>query len=176
MIRKYLVGTLLAAGMAIAVPVAAHAETAEEAVAYTLMGLADGATFERATTKMEWTEAGASPAVFDGAATIGGKPAKIQFTVTAIDACHYEVTLQGPMVPSGGKALYAKVDLTAVGGVTPAADAIHVDVAGDGFCETGRTNPDCMVVNQSDLFGFVDAKRHGELVAFLREDVCPAKE
>ena len=176
MIRKYLVGALLAAGTAIAVPVAAHAETAEEAVAYTLMGLADGATFERATTKMEWTEASASPAVFDGKATIGGKPADIRFTVTSVDPCHYEVTLEGPMVPRAGKALYAKVDLTALGGVMPAADALHVDVAGDGFCETGRTNPDCMVVNRSDLFGFVEAERHAELVAFLREDVCPAKE
>jgi len=176
MTRHRLALALLASGVAFAAPAAGFAATAEEAVAYTLMGLADGATFERATTKMEWTEASASPAVFDGKATIGGKPADIRFTVTSLDACHYEVTLQGPMVPSGGKTLYAKVDLTAVDGVAPAPDALHVDITGGGFCETGRTNRDCMVVNRSDLFGFVEAERHGELVAFLREDVCPAKE
>lgn len=176
MVRDCLAAALVAAGMALAVPVAAHAETAEEAVAYTLMGLADGATFERATTTLVWVEASTSPAVFDGDASIGGKPAKVQFTVTAVDRCHYEVTLAGPMVPGGGKTLYAKVDLTALDGATPAADALHIDVAGGGFCETGRTNPNCIVVNRSDLFGFVEAKRHADLVAFLREDVCPAKE
>lgn len=176
MIRHRLALALLASGVAFAAPAAAFAATAEEAVAYTLMGLADGATFERATTKMEWKETGASPAVFDGKATIGGKPVDIRFTVAAVDPCHYEVTLEGPMVPSGGKTLYVRLDLTTAGAITVASDAMHIDVAGSGFCETGRTNPDCMTVNQSDLFGFVDAKRHAELIAFLREDVCPAKE
>lgn len=174
--RSLVAAALVAAGTVITVPVVAHAETAEEAVAYTFMGLADGARLERATTTLEWTAASTSPAVFDGDASIGGKPAKVQFTVTAIDPCHYEVMLQGPMVPGGGKALYAKVDLTAVNGITPSADALHVEVTGSGFCETGRTNPNCMVVNQSDLFGFVEAERHARLVAFLRDDICPAKE
>ena len=89
----------------------ALAETAEEAVAYAFMGLADGASFKRATTTMTWTEASASPAVFDGDVDIDGKAAKVRFTVTAVDPCHYEVALEGPMVPGGGKALYAKVDL-----------------------------------------------------------------
>ncbi len=174
MVRRRLVSVLLGAGMAIAVPAAALAQTAEEAVAYGFMGLADGATFERATTTMSWREASASPAVFDGDADIGGKRAKIQFTVTAIDPCRYEVALEGPMVPGGGRTLYARIDLTAIDTVTVADDGIHVDVAGHGFCETGQNNADCMAMNQSDLFGFVDAGRHADLVAFIRSEVCPA--
>src|SRR5690606_13309119 len=99
MVRRRRVSVLLGAGRAIAGPAVALAQTAEEAVAYGFMGLADGATFERATTTMSWREASTSPAVFDGDADIGGKRAKIQFTVTAIDPCRYEVALEGPMVP-----------------------------------------------------------------------------
>jgi hypothetical protein len=162
--------------MAFAVPAAALAETAEEAVAYGFMGLADGASFERATTTMNWKEASASPAVFDGDADIGGKPAKIRFTVTAIDPCHYEVALEGPMVPGGGRRLYARIDLTAIDTVSVADDGIHIDVAGGGFCETGQNNAECMMMSQSDLFGFVEAGRHADLLAFIRSDVCPAGE
>jgi hypothetical protein len=123
---------------------------------------------------MNWTESNASPAVFNGDLDIGGKPAKVRFTVTAIDPCHYEVALEGPMVPGGGQALYARVDLTAVTGVAVAADTIRVEVAGGGFCETGRNNTDCMKMDRSDLFGFVDAKRHADALAFIRSSVCPA--
>lgn len=175
MIRKRLRPALVAATLLLAFAGTAAAETAEEAVAYAFMGLADGATFKRATTSMSWTEASSSPAVFDGDMTIGDESAKARFTVTAVDPCHYEVSLEGPMVPGGGKALYARVDLTAVAGVTPAADAIRVEIEGEGFCETGRSNPDCMGMNQSDLFGFVDAKRHADTLAFIRANVCPAE-
>ena len=82
--------------------------------------------------------------------------------------------LEGPMVPGGGRTLYARIDLTAIDTVTVADDGIHVDVAGHGFCETGQNNADCMAMNQSDLFGFVDAGRHADLVAFIRSEVCPA--
>jgi hypothetical protein len=152
----------------------AVAETAEEAVAYVFMGLADGASFKRATTTLNWTEASPSPAVFDGDMTIGERAAKVRFTVTALDPCHYEVSLEGPMVLAGGKALYARIDLTGVSGVTPAADAISVEIEGDGFCETGQKNPACMKMNESDLFGYIDAKRHADAVAFIRSSVCPA--
>ena len=107
---------LAACALFLALGGAALAETAEEAVAYTFMGLADGATFKRATTSMSWTQASASPAAFDGEMNIGGKAAKVRFTVTALDPCHYDIALEGPMVPGGGTALYAKVDLTAVTG------------------------------------------------------------
>jgi len=153
----------------------AMAETGEEAVAYVFMGLADGASFKRATTSMNWTEVSPSPAVFDGDMTIGGKAAKVRFTVAATDPCHYDVSLEGPMVPSGGKALYARIDLTAITGVAPSSDAIHVEIGGSGFCETGRSNSDCMKMNQSDLFGFLDAKRHSDMLAFINASVCPAK-
>ena len=153
---------------------AAVAQTAEEAVAYAFLGLADGATFERATTTMSWKEASASPAVFNGALDINGNAMEATLTVTAVDPCHYEVTLEGPMVPGGGRALYAKVDLTAVTDVAPAPGGIMVEVKGDGFCETGRTNPTCMTMSRSDLFGFLDADRHAETVAFIRTGVCPA--
>jgi hypothetical protein len=175
MIASRLKPALAASVVFLAVGGTALAETAEEAVAYAFMGLADGATFKRATTSMNWTESSASPAVFDGDVDIDGKAAKVKFTVTAIDPCHYEVALEGPMVPGGGKALYARVDLTAVTGVSVAADAIRVEIAGDGFCETGRNNTDCMKVDRSDLFGFVDASRHADALAFIRASVCPAK-
>jgi len=152
----------------------ALAETAEEAVAYAFMGLADGATFQRATTRMNWTESSTSPAIFDGDVDIEGKVAKVTFTVTAIDPCHYDIALEGPMVPGGGKALYAKVDLTAVTGARIAPDAIRIEIDGDGFCETGRTNRDCMKVDRSDLFGTVEETRHAETLAFIKASVCPA--
>jgi hypothetical protein len=175
MISKWLRPAFGAAATLLALAGTAVAETGEEAVAYVFMGLADGASFKRATTTMTWTEVSPSPAVFDGDMSIGGKAAKVRFTVAATDPCHYEVSLEGPMVPTGGKALYARIDLTAVTGVAPASDAIHVEIGGDGFCETGRTNADCMKINQSDLFGFLDAKRHSDMLAFIKDGVCPAK-
>jgi hypothetical protein len=175
MIPSSLKPALAASVLVVASAGSAVAQTAEEAVAYVFMGLADGASFKRATTTMTWTEASASPAVFDGDVDIDGKAAKVRFTVTAFDPCHYEVALEGPMVPGGGRAVYAKVDLSAVTGVAVASDAIRVEIAGNGFCETGRTNSECMTVAQSDLFGFVDAKRHADALAFIRADVCPAE-
>lgn len=176
MVRRHLVILTMGVGAALAVPAAALAETAEEAVAYALLGLADGAHLERGKTVMDWKEVSASPAAFSGEATIGGKPARIDFTVSATDPCHYEVMLAGPMVPGGGKTLYARVDLTAVSGLGISDDGLKIEIAGEGFCETGRTNRDCMVVDRSDLFGFVDPARHAASYAFIRSDVCPAGE
>src|SRR6476619_6750338 len=77
-------------------PVPALAQTAEEAVAYAFLGLADGAKLARGQTSMSWKEAGKSPATFEGDAVVGGKPVKLRFIVTAIDECHYEVKLEDP--------------------------------------------------------------------------------
>ena len=176
MVRRHLVILTMGVGAALAVPAAALAETAEEAVAYALLGLADGAHLERGKSIMDWTEVSPSPAVFSGKATIGGKPVQFGFTVSATDPCHYEVMLEGPMVPGGGKTLYARVDLTAVTGLGVSGDALQIEVAGDGFCETGRTNRDCMKVDRSDLFGFVEPERHAALFDFIRADVCPIGE
>ncbi len=149
----------------------AFADTAEQAVAYAFLGLADGASLQRATTTMNWKESNTSPATYDGDANIAGHAVKVRFTVTAVDKCHYEVTIEGPMVPTG-KTLYARVDLSKVTGVTVADHAFQAAVSGHGFCETGQTNPNCVEVDQSDLFGFVDVKRHQDTLAFIRESVC----
>jgi hypothetical protein len=151
----------------------AFADTAEEAVAYAFLGLADGASLQRATTTMDWKESAASPATFEGDLTIGGHAVKVLFTVTAVDKCHYDVMLEGPMVRTG-RAIYAKIDLSKVTGVTVADHAFKAEVAGHGFCETGQTNPNCVHVAESDLFGFVDVKRHQDTLAFIRDSVCPA--
>jgi hypothetical protein len=166
---------IAAAAMAVAGPAAA--ETAEEAVAYVFLGLADGGTLVRGPTTMKWVEAGGSPAVFDSDATVKGKPAKIRFTVKANDPCTYEIILEGPpkMVP-GQKRLFAKVNLKDVAGVTITPDGFHQTVTGKGFCETGITNPDCLQMEEHDLFGPVDAERHKKSLAFLATEVCaPAK-
>jgi len=175
MLRRHLIGAALA-GALLAAPAAAFAETAEEAVAYTLMGLADGAHLERGTTVMDWREVSAVPAVFAGDAVIGGKQMRIAFTVSAADPCHYEVALEGPMVPAGGKTLYARLDLTALSGLRISEDALGVEVAGDALCETGRTNADCMRIDRSDLFGAVDPDRHAALLDFILAEVCPPEE
>ena len=174
MFRQSLIIAAACAGAALAFPAAALAETAEEAVAYALMGLADGAHLERGASVMDWKEVSASPAVFIGDATIGDKPVKFGFTISATDPCHYEVMLEGPMVPGGGRTLYARLDLTAVTGLAISEDALRGEGSGDGFCETGRSNRDCMTVDRSDLFGFVEPERHAALIDFLRSDVCPA--
>jgi hypothetical protein len=127
---------------------------------------------------MKWVEAGGSPAVFDSDATVKGKPARIRFTVKANDPCTYEVILEGPpkMVP-GSKRLFAKVNLRDVAGVTIAPDGFHQTVDGKGFCETGITNPDCLQMDEHDLFGPVEAERHKKSLAFLTSEVCvPAQQ
>jgi len=151
-----------------------RAETPEEAVAYVFMGLADGATLARGQTTMSWKETGASPATFESQSSTAGRTYQIRFTVTAENPCAYQVILEGPrsVVPTG-KAVYARVDLAKVTGVTVTDHAIKAYVAGDGFCETGSMNPTCMKLDTSDLFGSVDVEKHKAAVAFLGT-VCPA--
>lgn len=153
----------------------AAAVTAEEAVAYALMGLADGATLARGRTTLAWKETAASPAVFEGDGRGPGQNYHVRFTVAALDPCIYEITVEGPpgMIRMG-KALFARVDLRKVTGIAIAADALHTTVSGDGLCETGNRNPVCMPVGSLDLFGTVEPEKHRQAVAFLSETVCPA--
>jgi hypothetical protein len=155
----------------------AAAQTAEEAVAYVFLGLADGAKLERATTTMSWAETGASPATFDGDVVIGGHPSKIKFTVKALEDCRYEITLEGPeeLVP-GGSRLFARVALRDVSDIAIDKDGFKSTFGGTGFCETGRRNTNCMTVDNIDLFGAVDATRHQDAIAFLRDEVCTKQE
>ena len=68
----------------------AAAQTAEEAVAYAFLGLADGARIERSGTTMAWVESGSSPATFDGEVVINGRKDTLHFTVKALEDCRYE--------------------------------------------------------------------------------------
>ncbi len=172
------VRVLMFAAAALAAAGPAAAETAEEAVAYVFLGLADGGTLVRDTTTMKWVEAGGSPAVFDSDAIVKGKPAKLRFTIKANDPCTYEVILEGPpkMVP-GTKRLFARVDLKDIAAVTIAPDGFHQTVDGKGFCETGISNPNCLQMERHDLFGPVEVERHRQSLAFLTTEVCaPAKQ
>jgi len=153
--------------------VPAVAQTAEEAVAYVFLGLADGAKLERATTTMSWAETAASPATFDGDVVISGHPSKIRFTVKALEDCRYEITLEGPevLVP-GGNRLFAQVALKDVSDIAIDKGGFKSTFNGIGFCETGRRNSNCMTVQNTDLFGKVDAARQQETIDFLRSEVC----
>jgi hypothetical protein len=153
----------------------AAAQTAEEAVAYAFLGLADGATIERTGTTMKWVETAASPATFDGDVIVRGHAAKIRFIVADVENCRYEITLEGPpeLVP-GGSRLFGKVALHDVADVTIAEDGFRTTIDGIGFCETGQRNPTCMTLNNSDLFGTVDLDRHRETLAFLRKTCAPS--
>jgi hypothetical protein len=168
---------LLAAGLCLlAFASPAAAQTAEEAVGYVFLGLADGGKIVRGKTTMDWKELGASPAIFEGAGNTNGHAYTIRFTVSATAPCDYEITLEGPkdMVP-GEKRLFAKVALDKVSGVTVSPDGFKIAVAGDGFCETGRTNPDCNAIEDPDLFASVDADRHNAALQFIKSAVCTAK-
>jgi hypothetical protein len=154
-------------------PVAAHAQTAEEAIAYVFLGLADGAKLERGTTSMTWKETGSSPATYDGVWTLKGRSNAISFAITATNDCDYIVRIAGPpnMVSHGGS-LYARVELKKVTAIAPDSDAERIDVTGTGYCETSPENEDCRPTDRSDLFGAVEAARHQEMVQFIRTKVC----
>jgi hypothetical protein len=162
--------------LALSVPVAAQAQTAEEAIAYVFLGLADGAELDRGMSRMTWKETGSSPATYDGVWTRNGHSNAISFSVTATDACNYVVSIAGPpQVVPRGKSLYARVDLKKVTGIAPRSDAVGIDVAGTGYCETSPENDDCRPTDISDLFGTVEAARHQDTVTFIRTKVCVAE-
>ena len=167
---------ILAAALA-GLPAAAHAQNAEEAVAYAFFGLADGANLVRGTTTMLWKEAAVSPATFESAAIVKGSPVPLRFTVKSVGECTFEVTVEGPpnVIP-GKKRLFAKVDLRRITGVTVAEGARTSTISGSGFCETGMSNPTCMEVTAADLFGPIDQDRHKAALAFLKNEACRATE
>ena len=153
----------------------AIAETPEEAVAYVFLGLSDGGKLVRGPTTMAWTESAPSPAVFVSDAVVKGRPAKITFTVKALDPCKYEITLEGPpAIVSGSRRLFAQVSLKDVSGIAVDPDGFHASVVGTGYCETGRTNWSCVPIDHYDLFGPIEAARQKASLAYLRETVCVA--
>ena len=167
---------LAAALLSLAVSTPVFAETPEEAVAYAFVGLSDGGAIARGKTTMSWKQTASSPAHYEAEAASPGQNYTIGFTVTAVDNCHYEIVINGPpKLVRSGKALYAKIDLSKVTGVTVAEHAVKALVSGHGFCETGSTNPDCMPIDTSDLFASVDIEKHKATMAFLRDEVCPAQ-
>ena len=167
---------LASAAASLALPAAAHAETPEEAIAYVFVGLSDGANLTRGTTTMNWKHAAGSPAVFEGHGNTGGREYDIKFTVRTVDDCDYEIYLDGPttMIPLG-HVLYAKVSLKDISGATAGDKDVKVTIAGKGFCETGRMNPVCASVDNTDLFGFIDAEHHKQVVDYMLTKVCPRK-
>ncbi|HZP20906.1 MAG TPA: hypothetical protein VFB16_11955 [Bauldia sp.] len=171
--RHVVLAALLLAPAVLAPP--ALAATAEEAVGYAFFGLAAGGSLTRGTTTMNWTESGASPAIFESEATVKGRPAKLKFTVTASDPCHYQVDLDGPpaMVP-GGHSLYARISLAELTHITPAESGYGITFDGDGFCQTNPVNPKCQPIGSTDLLAKIDSARHAETVTFLA-GICAPK-
>lgn len=168
---------LIAASLLFGLIAPAAAQTAEEAVAYVFLGLADGAKIVRKTTTMSWKESAGSPAVFEGEGNTDGHAYNLKFTITAeANPCDYTITLEGPkeMVP-GMKRLFAKVDFTKIDGVAISSDGFKAAVTGSGFCETGRTNPDCNGKEDPDLFGSVDLDRHSAAIQFIKTEICTTK-
>jgi hypothetical protein len=160
----------LATAAAISVTTAS-AETAEEAVGYAFLGLAENATLTRGATSLLWHQTSSSPAVFEGHGEGGGKSYDVSFTVTRTGDCDFVIDLAGPgnMVP-GGKALYAKVSLKEITAIKPGP--LQVTIEGKGFCETAQMNPNCVPVPATDLFGSLDPEKHLRLVTQLQKEVC----
>lgn len=158
-----------AVGLVVAVP--AIAETREEAVAYTFLGLADGAVLDRGPVHLEWKKISESPAVFQGHGEGGDKRYDVRFTITALGDCDYEVKLSGPPnFVRDGEALYARIAVKDVTTVTPGN--LQLEVTGDGYCLTGTTNPTCMTVHKADIFGSIEAEKHAAMLAQVRTDAC----
>lgn len=160
----------LAAG-AIALVAPAAAETQEEAVAYVFLGLGDNAALTRGQTQLNWKEISSSPAVFQGHGEGGGKRYDVKFSVSAAGDCDYEIKLSGaPNVVRGGEALYAKVAVKDITAISP--DEFHVKIEGDGYCQTGSLNPNCVVVHTADVYGSIDPAKHGTMVEQIQTDAC----
>jgi hypothetical protein len=147
------------------------AETAEEAVAYVFMGLADGAEIDRGPTHITWRAGSSSPAVFFGHGEAPDRAYDVTFTVTALSPCRYEVHLAGPpeIVP-GGTALYARILLDDITEVTPDDDRVAIN--GDGFCQTSDSNPNCLRGSNTDVFGAIDPIKHTRLFEHLQRNFC----
>jgi hypothetical protein len=158
----------LATILLVMAPLPALAQTAEEAVAYAFLGVADGATLKRATTTMSWKETKTAPTTFEGDVNVGGRKAALRFIVRGTDKCHYEITIEGPVnfVP-GNSRLYGRVSMSEITAVKLSPDGFKADITGSGFCETGPVNPACVSVSGPDLFGSADPARQKEAVDLL---------
>ena len=152
---------------------AAQAQTAEEAIAYIFLGLADGAKLERGMSSMTWKETDSSPATYDGVWMHNGRTAAISIAVSATDNCDYVERIAGPpdLVPHGS-ALYARVEMKKITTIMPRADAVGINLTGTGYCETSPENEDCRPTDISDLFGAIEPLRHQEMVNFIRTKIC----
>ena len=149
----------------------ALAETAEEAVAYAFLGLAAEPQLDRGRMHLAWQEISASPAMFVGHGEGPGRAYDVIFTVTALSDCDYEIQLAGaPEIVRGGEALYARIHLDEVTGIL--AGAFQVTIEGDGFCQTGESNPNCTLVHRTDIYGTLDPAKHARLVEQLQSKVC----
>lgn len=165
----------LALAVAVMAPLAAAAETPEEAVAYAFFGLESGGELTRGSMNLTWRQASSSPAVFVGHGEGGGRAYDVTFTITASgeDGCGFEVQLAGPPgMVRGGKTLYAEIALDRVTSI--ASEGFYSTFEGDGFCQTGEMNPNCTVVHRTDLFGALDPDKHTRLVGELAA-LCPAE-
>ena len=153
--------------------VAAQAQTAEEAIAYVFLGLADGAKLQRGASSMSCKETNSSPATYDGVWMRNGRSTAISIAVTATNSCDYVVRIAGPpdLVPQGS-AIYARVEMKKVTSIVPRSDAVGINLTGTGYCETSPENQDCRPTDISDLFGAVEAIRHQEMVTFIRTKIC----
>lgn len=153
--------------------VSARAETPEEAVAYVFLGLAGDAVLDRGRTHLTWHRAGDSPAVFVGHGE-GGQTYDVTFTVTATGDCDFEIQLAGsPQMVRGGKTLFARIDLSRIDSV--AVGDFQTAVAGNGYCQTGSLNPNCLTVHNPDIFGKLDATKHARLLGELPLEACKAR-
>jgi len=147
------------------------AETAEEAVAYAFLGLAADAELDRGRMHLTWQAVSASPAMFAGHGEGPGRTYDVIFTVTALSDCDYEIQLAGPPeMVRGGEALYARIQLDEVAGIL--AGEFQVTIEGDGFCQTGESNPNCTLVHKTDIYGTLDPAKHARLVGQLQGEVC----
>jgi hypothetical protein len=162
---------LAAVGAAFLLTAPVFAETREEAVAYVFLGLSAGAEIDRGPMHLSWRATSSSPATFFGHGEGAGRAYDVSFTVKALSSCRYEIQLAGPldMVP-GGTALYARILLDEITGVTPGA--LQVGIEGDGFCQTGERNPNCTRVHKTDIFGALDPAKHTRLLEHLQSAVC----
>jgi hypothetical protein len=154
---------------------AALAETAEEAVAYAFLGLAAGAELDRGRMHLAWQAVSASPAMFVGHGEGPGRTYDVVFTVTALSDCDYEIHLAGPPeIVRSGEALYARIHLDEVTRIL--AGAFQVTIEGDGFCQTGESNPNCTLVHKTDIYGRLDPAKHARLVERLQNKVCVKRQ
>ena len=141
---------------------AAAAQTAEEAVAYAFLGLADGAKIERSGTKMSWVETSDSPGILRR--QCGDRRARERHPVHRQGGRGLPLRdhARGAEQPGAWRQPAVRPGRTCqdVGDFTIAKDGFKSAIEGIGFCETGQRNTTCMTIQDTDFFGTVDPERH----------------